>query len=285
MRSKFHYIRPDSLKAALDFLAAEGPDTALLAGGTDLMISIRKGELSRRNVLDVTGLEEIRPIRKENGLVRIGAGATFSEIIASPLVRKPAPVLVDACRYIGSVQIRNVGTIGGNIANASPAADSIPPLVVHRGRVVVRSAGSERTVPIEDVVTGPYQTDLNPGEIITDIILEPAGAEWRYSFQRIARRRSLAIARMSFAALTVLDEEGKVAELRLSAGSVTPTPCRMRGAEEIVMGEFPSRELIEEAAVKVSEEMVERTGVRPTTEYKRPALEGLATKALTELFC
>jgi CO/xanthine dehydrogenase FAD-binding subunit len=284
MKSHFTYIRSESLDEALEFLGQNGPDTSLLAGGTDLMISIRNGEMTSRYVLDISRIAEMRMIELTEDHLRIGAAATYTEIVSSSAVRTSAPVLAEACTQIGSAQIRNAGTLGGNVANASPAADGIPPLLVLKARAVLRTATSQRLVPVEELVTGPYRTGIQPGELLTDFLLEPVTDAYRHSFQRVARRRALAIARISVAAIGSLDPDGIVTDLRLSPGSVTPAPCRMTAAEKSLLGKRPDTELIREAAELVSREMIRQTGIRHSTDYKKPAVEGLVTKALTELF-
>ena len=284
MRSRFEYILPRSLKEALDFLGDHGSQTSIIAGGTDLMIAARNGDVASRYVVDVSRLEEMRTIAVTEGTLSIGAAVTYTEIVNSPQIAQWAPILAQAAGYVGSVQIRNVGTLGGNVANASPAADSVPPLLVHRARVQIRSSSSERSEPLEEVIIGPYRTTLKPGEVITRFILEPLGDEYHWNFQRIARRRALSVARMNAAVIGRLDSSGVVEELRLSVGSITPEPSRMTGAEDHLKGKVPDPLLIQEAAEKVSLEMVRRSGVRASTEYKRPAVEGLVVKALTELF-
>ena len=284
MRSRFEYILPRSLKEALDFLGDHGSQTSIIAGGTDLMIAARNGDVASRYVVDVSRLEEMRTIAVTEGTLSIGAAVTYTEIVNSPQIAQWAPILAQAAGYVGSVQIRNVGTLGGNVANASPAADSVPPLLVHQARVQIRSSSSERSEPLEEVIIGPYRTTLKPGEVITRFILEPLGDEYHWNFQRIARRRALSVARMNAAVIGRLDSSGVVEELRLSVGSITPEPSRMIGAEDHLKGKVLDPLLIQEAAEKVSLEMVRRSGVRASTEYKRPAVEGLVVKALTELF-
>jgi CO/xanthine dehydrogenase FAD-binding subunit len=284
MRSHFEYILPRSLKDALDFLADHGSQTAVLAGGTDLMVAARNGEMASRYVVDVSKLEELRTIAVTEGVLSIGAAVTYTEIINSPEIAKCAPILAQAARCVGSVQIRNVGTLGGNVANASPAADSVPPMMVHRAKVQIRSASSARNEPLERVIIGPYRTSLQPGEVITRFDLEPLGADYLWNFQRIARRRALSVARMNAAAIGRVDSNGIVDDVRLSVGSITPEPGRMTGAEDHLKGNAPNSLLIQEAAEKVSQEMIRRSGLRPSTEYKRPAVEGLVVKALTKLF-
>jgi CO/xanthine dehydrogenase FAD-binding subunit len=272
------------LHEALDFLTWHGHETSVLAGGTDLMIAVRSGELKSRFVMDVSRLDELRTIENQKGKLAIGAAVTFTEIADSPEVNQCAPVLARAARCVGSAQIRNLGTMGGNVGNASPAADSVPPLVVHAARVDIRSASSERTPLVEEFITAPYRTDRKPTELIVRFLLEPIEPGYRWGFHRIARRRALAIARANASAVGKLTPDGAVGDVKLSVGSITPQPCRMTPAEGHLLGKVPDLSLIREAASKVSQEMIRRSGVRPTTEYKRPAVEGLVIKVLSEIF-
>jgi CO/xanthine dehydrogenase FAD-binding subunit len=281
MRSRFEYFRPRSLEEALDFLASHGSEASALAGGTDLMVSIRRGEITGKFVLDISRLDELRAVQKTDGAISVGAALTYTEIINSDAVKEFAPVLAQAAGYVGSVQIRNVGTLGGNAANASPAADSIPPILVHNGRVIIQSASSERIVPLQDFIAGPYRTNLKPGELIIGFLLEAIDGEYRYSFERIARRKALAIARINAAAVARLNSAGVVEDLRLSVGSITPQPTRMTAAENHLKGRRADFATVREAAEIVSQEMIRKSGVRPSTEYKKPAVEGLVIKALS----
>ncbi len=269
---------------ALKFLEEHGAETSLLAGGTDLMISAREGGLKSSYVMDISRLEELTRIEKADGLCAIGAGVTFSEIAESAEILNSVPLLAAAAKTVGSPQIRNVGTIGGNVANASPAADSVPPLVVLQARVEIRSISSERTPFVEEFITAPYRTSLKPNELIVRFLLETIPDGYRWDFQRIARRKALAIARANLALLASSDEQGRVEDLRLCVGSISPRPSRLTEAEEILKGKIPSPELIGAVAKSVSSEMISRSGIRPTTEYKQPAVEGLIVKSMSKIF-
>ncbi len=246
------------------------------------MIAARNGELKSRYVLDISRLDELSRIEKTDGFCSVGAGVTFTSICNSPEILDSAPLLARAAKTVGSPQIRNVGTIGGNVGNASPAADSVPALVVLRARVHIRSFSSRRTPFVEEFITGPYRTNLRPDELIVRFLIEPIPSGGRWSFQRIARRRSLAIARANAAALAWFGSDGVVEDIRLCVGSILPQPARMTTAEEALKGKLPNPELIRQAAETVSSEMIRRSGMRPTTEYKKPAVEGLVIKALSE---
>ena len=144
MNIKFKYLRVNSLEECLSALADYGPETAILAGGTDLMISLRNGARTPKLVMDISRLNETRLVEKDNDTIRIGATLTYSDLIAHPLVAGNFPALATAMNCVGSPQIRNIGTLGGNIANSSPAADSVPPMMVHQAEVMVQKANSVR---------------------------------------------------------------------------------------------------------------------------------------------
>ena len=284
MRSRFRYIRLTRLDDVLEFLDRNGESSRIMAGGTDLMIAVRAGSVVTDYVVDISRLEDGGTIEMEGNLLRIGAAATFSDVANSPIVREKAPLLARAAQCVGSPQIRNMGTIGGNIANASPAADSIPPLLVHNARAEVRSLTKTKITPVEELIIDAYKNALMPGEVITGFLLEPMDNEYRTSWQRIARRRALAVARINVAAMGRVDANGKVCDARLAVGSITPVPKRMDRAERTLLGRSPGVRIIKQASATVSEEMIRISGVRPTTDYKRPALEGAVFKALSEVF-
>jgi CO/xanthine dehydrogenase FAD-binding subunit len=283
MRAQFEYIRPTSLHEALEFLGHQGSRTSLIAGGTDLMIGVRNGSMTSDYVMDVSRLKELRTITRTEEALWVGAAATYTQIIANREVQENAPVLALAANQVGSRQIRNVGTLGGNVANASPAADSVPAMLVHKAWVRIQSAFEVRVEPLEDVIVGPYRTSLKPGELIVGFLLEPLPT-CRSEFQRIARRKALSVARINAAVAAKFDTDGVVTDVRLSVGSITPRPCRMTAAEDHLQGRIPDETAIREAAAEVSQEMIRQSGVRSSTEYKRPAVEGLVVKTLSQVF-
>lgn len=247
------------------------------------MISVRNGQMSSGYVMDVSRLDELRTITRTEDALIVGAAVTYTELINSRDVLENAPVLALAAKQVGSLQIRNVGTLGGNVANASPAADGVPALLVHNAWVRIQSAFKERVEPVESVIVGPYSTNLKPGELIVGFILAPL-PDYRPEFQRIARRRALSVARINAACVGKVDPNGVVTEIRLSVGSITPRPCRMTAAEDHLRGKVPDETTIREAAAEVSGEMIRQSGIRSSTEYKRPALEGLVVKTLSRMF-
>ena len=284
MRSEFAYTSPSSLGEALEILKDYGERACVIAGGTDLMIAIREGELRAELLVDISRIPELQFIAEEGNQICIGPLVTHGELASSALIKKRASVLGRAANSVGSPQIRNMGTIGGNIINASPAADTIPALVVLGAQVVLkRKGGEERNLPITDFYLGPYKTVIGPQELLTKITFAKLDDGWKSSFIKLARRKALAISRINIAVLAKMDEM-RAKEVRVSVGSSTPAPCRMEKAEAVLRGVVPSATVIEEASRIVAEEMVARSGVRPSTEYKRPAVQGLVKKALQEVF-
>jgi len=284
VRSEFAYTSPSSLGEALEILKDYGERACVIAGGTDLMIAIREGELRAELLVDISRIPELQFIAEEGNQICIGPLVTHGELASSALIKKRASVLGRAANSVGSPQIRNMGTIGGNIINASPAADTIPALVVLGAQVVLkRKGGEERNLPITDFYLGPYKTVIGPQELLTKITFAKLDDGWKSSFIKLARRKALAISRINIAVLAKMDGiRGK--EVRVSVGSSTPTPCTMEKAEAVLRGAVPSATVIEEASRIVAEEMVARSGVRPSTEYKRPAVQGLVKRALQEVF-
>jgi len=276
----FDYKIPRTLEEACDLLWKTDGKARVIAGGTDLVIGLRNGDQKTQSLIDITKIEELHGIIDEDGKVSIGATVTHSEIATSSLVRKYGKVLSDAALEIGSPQIRNLGTIGGNIINASPAGDTLPPLMVLNAMAKVVSREGTREVPLLQLFKGPYETHLFSHEILAQISFPKLNPGFRSAFVRLARRKAMAIARVSVAILLRRAEgDGFIEDIRISIGSVTPTPQRMSEAEIFLKDKLPDEECLRLAAHKVSEGMMERTGIRPSTSYKAPVVEALFIRA------
>jgi CO/xanthine dehydrogenase FAD-binding subunit len=282
VRSEVEYVRPSTLEEAVGFLSLHGPETKPLAGGTDLLVDLRSGDLKARYIMDVGRLPELRGIVVTDEGLSVGAGVTISEIARSETVSRFAPALWKACLTFGSPQVRNTATIGGNIANASPSADTFPPLIVHEAAVVLAGSGGERHIPVGEAAAGPYKSSVGHGELIVRFILKPA--QGRFSeFLKIGRRKALSIARVSMAVLAETDRGGAISFIRFCLGSSTPVPCRMREVEEFLTGKIPSEAVVAEGGRLAAEKMIEISGRRPTAVYKEPAVKGLFRRLLYPL--
>lgn len=279
MIPSFDYKTPKTLQEACHLLWEACGKAKVIAGGTDLVIGLRNGDQNPQLLMDITNLKELRGIEESDGTLSIGAAVSHSEIASSPLVRQYGNVLSDAASEIGSPQIRNLGTIGGNIVNASPAADTLPPLLVLDATGKVASQEGEREVPVAQLIKGPYETTLQPQEILVRITFKKLPKNMKGCFVRLARREAMAIARMSVALLIQM-QEGQVKDIRIAPGAVLPTPQRLEEVEEFLKGRFPDVELLRVASRKVSETMIRRSGIRPSTSYKAPVVEALFVRAM-----
>jgi CO/xanthine dehydrogenase FAD-binding subunit len=281
MIPSFDYKIPRTLKEACDLLWDSGGKAKLIAGGTDLVIRLRNGDLKPQSLIDITHITELREIEEKDGKISIGAAVTHSEIASSALVKKYGKVLSDGAAEIGSPQIRNLGTIGGNIINASPAADTIPPLMVLDAVGKVVSKEGEKELPLHQLFKGPYETNLKPYEVLAQVTFQKLSSDVRTGFVRLARRRAMAIARMSVAIIMFMEKKNSlIKDVRISVGSVTPTPQRMVEAEAFLMGKKPDKGRLELASRKVSEMIIQQAGVRPSTFYKGPVVEALFLRGI-----
>ncbi|MBS3969797.1 MAG: xanthine dehydrogenase family protein subunit M [Clostridia bacterium] len=281
---KHKYLRPRSLDVACQLLSETRGK--VLAGGTDLMVQLRAEDEKLKNinhVIDINHLKELSYIKKEDGYIHIGGLTTHQEIQESDLIQKEAAFLALAVSTVGSPQIRNRGTIGGSICNASPAADPLPPLIALNADVKLKSVRGERTLPLVSIFQKPYSTCLEPDEILVEISFKSLPETTKTTFIKLGRRKALAIARMNIAVALDFLADGTITEARIVPGSVFPTPDRVTAAEEFMLNKKPTVELIEQASKMVSEEMIKRTGIRWSTEYKQPVIENLTKRAIKQI--
>ena len=278
------YIRPEGLTEALTFLNDHGTDTTILAGGTDVMIDKRAGSLQSKYLLDVSRLSELKEIAFKNKELAVGAAVTIAEIQTSETIERFAPALSMAADKFASRQIRNIATIGGNVAHCSPCGDTVPPLLIHDARAVVVSPHERRIVPVEEMASGPYHCTLGPQEIITYFILRPKPeAVDFWDFQKIGRRKELAVARISMAVMAQQENDKSISYIRFALGSCTPTPHRFQNIEEFLLGKTLDEKLIWEAGRRLAEQMLEITGRRSSASYKEPAIQGLFMRMMYPL--
>lgn len=279
---EFDFVRPGTLAEALDFLATHGVVTRVVAGGTDLMIALRRDDPALadvRYILDLTGLDDLKGISQEGNVIRIGALVTHSQLADSALLQRTVPFLGQAAFSVGSPQIRNRGTVGGNIMNASPAADTLPPLVALEARCRLVSRDGERDLPLTELLVGPYRTSRRPEEILKEVYfhLPPVGTG--FSFQKVGRRKALAISRLSVAAVVTLTN-GVIGRARLGIGAALPTAGRLPTVESFLEGRVLDEQVAAEAGKLAAAKMVEIAGQRWSTPYKEPVLSALVRRAL-----
>jgi CO/xanthine dehydrogenase FAD-binding subunit len=276
-------LQPHSWHEALELKAAH-PDAVPIAGGTDLMVELNFDRIRPGKVLDLTRIAELTEWGLENGRLRVGAGVTYARLIAELGDRLPG--LAIAARTVGSPQIRNRGTVGGNLGTASPAGDGLPPLFASDAEVELESIAGARRIPVDEFVTGPKQNCLAGDELIAAFHVEPAGGPQQ--FAKIGTRNAMVIAVCSLA-LSIWPERHAVAACIGSAG---PTPIRATEAEQFIAGVLDEHNLwntpgpIPEAALASFGELVERAArpiddVRGTARYRQHALGVLGRRTLT----
>jgi carbon-monoxide dehydrogenase medium subunit len=285
---RFGYVRAESVRHAIALLNEPGVRSRPLAGGTDLLLQARSQPRLVDRVVDIGLLPELHQItldgdgRRER--VTIGAAASFSEVLASPVVRATAPLLADACRQVGAVQIRNQGTLGGNVANAAACADSLPALVCLDATARVVTPAGAQDYPVCDLVIGPNRTRIPAGGVLVSLSYTVPAARSRGVFLKLGRRNAMAISRLTVAALGRLDDEGCIDELRLVAGSATPQIRRLADVETALLCRLPGADLWTSAGRLAAEEMVRIAGRRWSTDYKEIALASLVAEALAAVF-
>ncbi len=278
---KIEALIPCDLEDGLTLLQKYASDCAPLAGGTDLVVLLKSG-LGRhvKYLLDISHLAELTSLEVECLHVRLGSIITHNAIATSQLLEDIACLRL-AAESIGSPQIRNMGTLGGNLANASPAADLYPPLIVLGARATLQSHRSRREVLVEDLPTGPGSTVIQPDEILTDVDFEIPSQPFYSGYLKIGLRNSLAIS-VASAALVATFANGRFEEVRLACGAVAPTAMRMKGVENLVMGEQPSPELFREAAHVASTECDPISDIRASRRYRRHVTGVIVSRLLAE---
>ncbi len=281
----FNFIRPNNLDEACDLLVRYKDKAKLIAGGTDLIIALREEKLPNclEIIIDISNLEELNHIKEEGKYIRIGSGVRHVEIAKNKLIKKYAPVLSMAASVVGSPQIRNRGTIVGNIITASPAADTIPALIVSDAMLVIRKGKEKRKMFLKDIFEGPNKVNLKSDEIVGEIFFEKLPLDAKYDFIKLARRNAVDKSRMNIAIVAQQNKNKKIIDIRISVGSLTPIPGRFKDAEDLLLGEIPTQDLIQKAGKKIAEEMIKKSGYRWSTEYKEPVVKSLIGRVLNRV--
>ncbi len=277
--NKPDYLAPKTLSEALDALKKQKEKGKIIAGGTDLVPRMRAGVVNPEQLIDLRllGLDDIKT---EKDWIHIGAGVTHTEILESDLLREHFPALVEAASEIAGPPIRNRGTLGGNLVNASPAADMAAPLIVYDAVAVIENEKSERSVPLGDFFTGPGQTVLKPEEILTEIRVPVVPPRTAAIFIKLGKRKAMAIAVVSAAVRLTLAKDGKITQARIALGSVAPVPLRAAKAEKILEGQTPTEELFADAGEKASDESSPISDLRASAEYRKKMVAVLTRRAL-----
>jgi CO/xanthine dehydrogenase FAD-binding subunit len=276
MLPRFRCLFPRTKEEALRLLNDE-PNAKILAGGTDLLVDIRKYACCPETLVDITRVKDLK-WGFDQASFCLSPIATHAFVARSSEIKAKFEALSLACGYVGSPQIRNMSTVGGNIANGCPAADSIPPLLIHDAEASIESLSGERTVPVENLLLGPYKSGIGPHELMTSITLKPLEG-YRVGLRRLSIRAALAIARLSVA-WAVKEKRGAFEDVRIAIGSCTPIPFRAREAEALLRETGHKPGGVDEAVDTILKGIRATTGERPTHAFKLPILKNILFEAL-----
>jgi len=278
-----NFIKLKSLEDVTELMWSDGPESLLIAGGTDILV--RQRPFEGKNVLaDISQVKELKRVAvDEKGVLSVGVGLTHQEIVDHPLIRRRARLLQLACGRVGSVQIRNRGTLGGNLGNASPAGDSIPALVCLDARVIVVGRNCRRELDVLTFFPGPGQTALQVDELIESVQIPRREGRSVAFFKKAGQRRGMCCSKASVALLARRHSQGSLSCVRVALGAVAPTVFRVPEAEQILEGRRLTPEVIREAAEACSRSARPIDDIRSTADYRRQVVGALLTEGLFEI--
>jgi CO/xanthine dehydrogenase FAD-binding subunit len=263
----YKLVTPKVLSEALSVLAGEPGVWQPFAGGTDLMVLLESGKLTHRNYLNFWNLAELRGIAVSTEHVTLGALTTYTEVQSNPVLREEFPMLCQAASETGGLAIQNRGTIGGNIANASPAADSPPALLAYNAELELLSVRGSRWVPYQSFHTGYKQMIMQPDELLARVRLPRLWPDLQHYYRKVGTRKAQAISKVCFAA-TARINEGIVDLVRIALGSIAPIPLRCIKTEDALRGARLEPGIIEKAKVALAREIVPIDDIRSTKDYR-----------------
>jgi CO/xanthine dehydrogenase FAD-binding subunit len=279
--NEFEYIRPRDVDEALELLGSLRENAKIMAGGTDLVPLMRENLVTPSHVIDISNLGDLDFIKEENGLITIGAATRMRTIEQSPIVKAKIPMFAETAQLVGEIGVRNIATIGGNLVNASPAADSAPPLLTLDANVKIRKLKTERTIKLQEFFLHVKKTVLEPDELMTEVRIPIPPPKSGGAFIRLAKRGGNIISIVSAAAFLAL--KGNACSLaRIAMGSVAPTPIRIPDAEKVLEGAVPTEERIRTAAETALGSIKPISDVRASAEYRKETSKILVRRALQE---
>ncbi len=277
-----HYFQPRSVARALALLREYGDAARIVSGGTDVLVELQRGVKMTQTLIDITQLRELKYVRDEGDRIAIGGLATHNDVLASQACAQRALPLVQACVEVGAPQIRTRATVAGNLVTASPANDTIVPLIAMGGEIVLQSVDGERAIDIAEFFTGFRKTQMRADELLREIRVRPLAAGERGLFLKLGLRRAQAISVISVAVVLSFDG-GVVAEARIALGCLAPTIVRAKNAEAALAGKPLNAQTIVAAAQVVLDDVSPIGDVRGSAEYRRLAVSALLERGLQRI--
>jgi OHCU decarboxylase len=275
----YELVAPNALSSVLSLLAQEPGAWLPIAGGTDLMVQYAAGHLAARKLVSIWNLPELRRIEILPGEIRVGAGCTYTDLIENAVVNREFPLLTSAARWTGGVSNQNRGTLGGNIVNASPAADSLPALLVYGAELILVSVRGERRIVYEKFHTGYRKTQCAADEVIQFVCLPRQFSDYRAYTRKIGARNAQAISKMCLAALGKVNG-GVIEDIRMAVGSVAPIPFRLTETEKVLHGKRIDPALIQLAKMTAAREIQPIDDIRSSVRYRRAVTANLVAEFL-----
>jgi CO/xanthine dehydrogenase FAD-binding subunit len=279
---RFEYFAPERLEEALLILSEKGKGACVMAGGTDLVMKMNRGLLKPATIIGLNRIKELNKIdfNAKKGLT-IGATALIAEVASHPDIKRRYPAIAYAASVMANVQIRNMGTVAGNLCNAAPSADNAPTLMAMGAEVTLTSMEGDRHIPVERFFRGPGMTVIEPGEIMTSIFVPIPPSRSGASYKRISARGKVDIAAVCVGVMVTMENEA-CKEVRIVLGAVAPVPLRAIKTEKILKGKRITQELIKKAGEQASRESRPISDVRASAEYRKKMVSALTRRALEE---
>ncbi len=271
-------FNPKSIEEALELLDKYKDKAKIIAGGTDVVIALKEGKFDPDVLINIFKIEEMKDIKEENGEIVIGACVTYTDIVESDLFDKNLIGFNKACRLVGSPQIRNKGTIGGNIANKASAADSVPPLLTLEASLTLESKDEKREITLEEYL----KDGLKANELLSFIKFKKPVENGILTFSKLGLRKALAISRLTNSVYIEEDEDNNIKSVRIASGALGKTPIREKAVEEYLMNKKIEEETIKESINILRNSAEERLKGRSTFPYKSSAIETILRRALEE---
>lgn len=280
------FFEAEALSEAL-LLLKENPERRVIAGGTDLLLKMREEPARSERLVSIRKIDELHKIsRAGDQVISIGALSTFSDLATHPLVREQLPILAEAALTFGGPQLREMATIGGNICNGAPSADSAPALFALEAKLKLVSRDGNRIIPIREFYLGPGQVDIKPGELLTEIVIAPENYRgFSGSYIKFAPRKAMDLAMIGVAVICRIGEEEQFETVRISLGVAAPTPMRCSGAEEYLRGRKATEEVMEEAGRLALKDASPSGSWRASRAYREHLISELTARALHLAAC
>jgi CO/xanthine dehydrogenase FAD-binding subunit len=280
--ARFDYYAPESIEDACRLLMEQGGGAVVMAGGTDILLKIRRGFLKAKAIIDLQKIKGMNRILFEEGKgLTISAMARLADVGLHPIIKDKYPAVADAAKATANVQIRNMGTVAGNLCNAAPSADNAPVLIAMGAKVTLAGVKGKRQLPLDEFFKGPGLTAIGQGEILTSIHVPMPRVGSGASYKHISPRGKVDISAVGVGVMLTMN--GDICEeAKIALGAVAPIPMRAIKAEKIIKGGRISAGLLEKAGLEASQECAPITDVRATAEYRKKMVAVLTIRAIDE---